>query len=126
MKKINIPLMDIRPAYKHVDDIQEFLYLNQHNNKYENLFINNWLDVLTLRPDTFHNTSWCFYDEGNLVGWLFIETIRPTNVLNISNFCVIDIKYTVGIFRKSIELIKARVTKRTPKVTFQTMGGFLC
>lgn len=123
IKSVKEKIMNIRPAYKHVDDIQEFLYLNQHNKKYENLFINNWLDVLTLSPDTFHNISWCFYVKDKLVGWLFIETIRPTNVLNISNFCVIDEKYTVGIFRKSLELIKAKVTKRTPKVTFQTMVG---
>lgn len=115
--------MKVVPAYKCTEDIRTFLYLNQQNKYYENLFIDNWFDDKKLEVCTWSSVTVCFYTNDKLVGWLFLEINRPTNVINVNSFCVIDKQFTVSIFRAVFRIIKDRANKRVPKVTFGTLAN---
>lgn len=113
--------MKVLPAYKCTQDINYFLYLNQANKEYENLYINNYFNEIKPIVDSWSEISICFYDDLKIVGWIFISISRPTEVINIDSFCVIDKKFTTSIFRSIFNVLRKRVNKRVPKITFSAM-----
>ena len=113
--------MKVIPFYKCIEDVNSFLYENQFNKDYENLFIDNWFQDESANRGNWSEISFCFYDEDILVGWIKISVSRPIESLNIDSFYVINKNFTVSIFRKITELLKVRINKRVPKFSFSTM-----
>lgn len=115
--------MITKPLKVCVNDINNFLYMNQTNVYFENLYINNWFTDYKAVDDTWEGTSFAFYDSlNNLVGWFCLSILRPADVLNIDTLCIINRKFSVSIFRAIIKFIKFRFNNsRVPKLTFCTM-----
>ena len=116
--------MIIKPLYASIDDITAFLYAHQFDREYENMYIDNWFDVIEPKKDTWSQISFAFYtNDGVLAGWIKVGISHPVEVISVYSLVIIDKSLSVPIFRNIEKFLKLRANKVVPKITFKTLVG---